>query len=69
VLLVRTSRRQGLHRDESEHSAADDDRAQGFVPVAIELIAAVSIGAAGLFISTECGALPWLMFIEWLGNR
>jgi len=53
----------------SEHSAADDDRAQGFVPVAIELIAAVSIGAAGLFISTECGALPWLMFIEWLGNR
>lgn len=69
MLLVRTSRPPELHGGASGHSAVIDDRTQRFVRIASELVAAASIGAAGVFVSMEFGALPWLTLGEWVWNR
>jgi hypothetical protein len=69
VLVVRTSAQSVLNDGASGRSAAGCEPTRSVGQIASDAIAAIVIGAAGLFVSTELDLLAALTFIEWFGTR
>jgi hypothetical protein len=69
VLVVRTSRLSVLNDGASARWAAGYEPTQSVGQIASDAIAAIVIGAAAVFVSTELHLLAALTFIEWFGMR
>jgi hypothetical protein len=69
VLVVRTSTQSVLNDGASERWAAGYEPTRSVGQIASDAIAAIVIGAAGVFVSTELDLLAALTFIEWFGSR